>query len=194
MSRVAFYTRNQAEDLHLQVIEEGTVKLKQLQILGKPGISSGLAIFQSAATSAEPSAPQQVLGCCSCFDAFHLIDNCHMYSCRSSCAYAAAYSSWPKPVLHTHVLTQTRIYKCLTTCMQGAAIKEQVMLGVCIKGCTRLTYPSLVCSATGNQYRQHCSTTQTQCCYRWQAQHRKVFMPACCCACICRVYQLSSSA
>lgn len=37
-------------------------------------------------------------------------------------------------------------------------------------------------------------TSQAQCCYRWQARHREVFMPACCCACTCRGFQLSSSA
>lgn len=77
MAHVAFYSWNQAGDLRVQVVEEGTVKLKQLQILGKPGISSGLAIFQSAATSAEPSAPQQVLGCCSGHAVLHIINNCH---------------------------------------------------------------------------------------------------------------------
>lgn len=43
----------------LQVVEGGTVKLKHLQVLGKPAISGGLAIFPHPATAASLSPQNQ---------------------------------------------------------------------------------------------------------------------------------------
>lgn len=41
------------------VLEEGSVKLKNIQILGKPGTGGGLVVFPQPATAVSPSAQQQ---------------------------------------------------------------------------------------------------------------------------------------
>ena len=46
-------------DICLQVVEEGTVKLKHLQVLGKTGTCGGLAIFPQPVTAVSPSAQHQ---------------------------------------------------------------------------------------------------------------------------------------
>ena len=62
----------------LQVVEEGIVKLKQLQILGKSATGSGLAVFQYAATAANPSEIQQVLAHSELLcDSFLTTETCH---------------------------------------------------------------------------------------------------------------------
>ena len=43
----------------MQVVEEGTVKLKHLQVLGKPAISGGLAIFPHPPTDGTLSPQNQ---------------------------------------------------------------------------------------------------------------------------------------
>lgn len=80
--------------LSLQVVEEGVVKLKQLQILGKPDVSSGLAIFSAAATLADISGQQQVFSChMYCAVSYMLSgtgDQCHRQACRHSNAMGFA--------------------------------------------------------------------------------------------------------
>lgn len=51
----------------LQVVEEGTVKLKHLQVLGKPAISAGLAIFPHPATAGSLSPQNQARFLIVCF-------------------------------------------------------------------------------------------------------------------------------
>ena len=46
-------------DVLLQVVEESTVKLKHLQVLGKPDTTGGLTIFPQPATAISPSAQHQ---------------------------------------------------------------------------------------------------------------------------------------
>ncbi len=44
----------------MQVVEEGTVKLKHVRLLGRPDSVNGLAIFPPFSTPGSPSAQQQV--------------------------------------------------------------------------------------------------------------------------------------
>ncbi len=44
----------------VQVVEEGTVKLKHVRLLGRPDSVKGLAIFPPFSTPGSPSAQQQV--------------------------------------------------------------------------------------------------------------------------------------
>jgi len=44
----------------VQVVEEGTVKLKHVRLLGRPDNVNGLAIFPLSSTPGSPSAQQQV--------------------------------------------------------------------------------------------------------------------------------------
>ena len=47
----------------VQVVEQGTVKLKHLQVLGKPDTHGGLAIFPQPNTAVSPSAQHQASWC-----------------------------------------------------------------------------------------------------------------------------------
>ena len=44
----------------VQVVEEGTVKLKHVRLIGRPDSVKGLAIFPPVSTPGSPSAQQQV--------------------------------------------------------------------------------------------------------------------------------------